>query len=135
MFFIFYYVGLLYTCFAVFLAKISVLVPMFIIQGLLNTPSLVLYGSRNRLKTCEWFALLEPWIPMQRVPLTTLLPFYRMRRLFVKPHTEKKINLFNKNLCWITCSNNLRLTYHAKSNTFSNSNMVVETFNWKNNFF
>ena len=26
---------------------------MFIIQGLLNTPSLVLYGSKNRLKTCE----------------------------------------------------------------------------------
>ena len=33
---------------------------MFIIQGLLNTPSLVLYGSKNKLKTCEQFALLDP---------------------------------------------------------------------------
>ena len=54
---------------------------MFIIQGLLNTPSLVLYGSKNRLKTCERFALLDPRIPMRGARLTALLPFYRMRRL------------------------------------------------------
>ena len=54
---------------------------MFIIQGLLNTPSLVLYGSKNRLKTCERFALLDRRIPMRGARLTNLLPFYRMRRL------------------------------------------------------
>ena len=54
---------------------------MFIIQGLLNTPSLVLYSSKNRLKTCEQFALLDPQIPMQGAQLTALLPFYRMIRL------------------------------------------------------
>ena len=57
---------------------ISVLVPMFIIHGLLNTEGLVLYSSKNRLKTCEWFTLLNPQIPMQRAQLTALLPFYRM---------------------------------------------------------
>ena len=55
--------------------------PMFIIQGLLNTPSLVLYGSKNRLKTCERFPLVDPQIPMQGVRLTAPLPSYRMRRL------------------------------------------------------
>ena len=55
--------------------------PMFIIQGLLNTPSLVLYGSKNRLKTCERFALLDPRISMRGARLTALLPVYRMRRL------------------------------------------------------
>ena len=54
---------------------------MFIIQGLLNTPSLVLYSSKNRLKTCERFVLLDPQILMRGVQLTALLPFYRMRRL------------------------------------------------------
>ena len=54
---------------------------MFIIQGLLNTQSLVLYGSKNRLKTCERFALLDPRILMRGARLTALLPFYRMRRL------------------------------------------------------
>ena len=54
---------------------------MSIIQGLLNTPSLVLYGSKNRLKTCERFVLLHPQIPMQGAQLTALLPFYWMRRL------------------------------------------------------
>ena len=55
--------------------------PMFIIQGLLNTPSLVLYGSKNSLKTCERFELIDPRIPMGGARLTALLPFYRMRRL------------------------------------------------------
>ena len=90
-FFIFYYVGLLYTCFAVFLSWISVLVSMFIIQGLLNTPSLVLYGSKNRLKTCEQFAVLNPWIPMWGAWLTALLPFYRIRRLF---HSTLAVSFF-----------------------------------------
>ena len=54
---------------------------MLIIQGLLNTPSLVLYDSKNRLKTFERFALLHPRIPMWGAQLTALLPFYRMRRL------------------------------------------------------
>ena len=58
-----------------------VLVPMFIIQGLLNTPSLVLYGSKNRLKICERFLLLDPWIAMQGARLTAVVPFYRIRRL------------------------------------------------------
>ena len=70
------------------------MVPMFIIQGLLNTPSLVLYGSKNRLKTCERFALLDPRIPMQGARLIALLPFYRMRRLHTCCHallsTEKQ---------------------------------------------
>ena len=54
---------------------------LFIIQGLLNTPNLVLYGSKNRFKTCEQFMLLDPRIPMRGAQLTALLPFYRMRRL------------------------------------------------------
>ena len=56
---------------------------MFIIQGLLNTPSLVLYNSKNRLKTRERFALLDPQILMRGARLTALLPFDRMRRLIV----------------------------------------------------
>ena len=55
--------------------------PMFIIHGLFNTPSSVLYGSKNRLKTCERFVLLNPRIAMWGVWLTVILPFYRMRRL------------------------------------------------------
>ena len=73
---------------------------MFIIQGLLNTPSLVLYGSKNRLKTCERFALLDPRIPMRGSRLTALQPFYRMRRLpifdphfFVFSHLDKFLGL------------------------------------------
>ena len=54
---------------------------MFIIQGLLNTPSLVLYDSKNRLKTCEQFTLLDPQIPMRGAQLTALMPFYRMSRV------------------------------------------------------
>ena len=64
--------------------------PMFIIQGLLNTPSLVLYGSKNRLKTCERFALLDPRIPMRGAGLTALLPFYRMRRLLIEAKWSKR---------------------------------------------
>ena len=59
---------------------------MFIIQGLLNNPSLVLCGIKNRLKTCERFALLGPRIPMRGARLTALLPFYRMRRLHYVLH-------------------------------------------------
>ena len=55
--------------------------PMFIIQGLLNTGSLVLYGSKDKLKTCERFALLHPRFPMRGARLTALLPFYRMGTL------------------------------------------------------
>ena len=55
--------------------------PLFIIQGLLNTPSLGLYSSKNRLKTCERFVLLNPRILMWGARLTALLLFYRMRRL------------------------------------------------------
>ena len=47
----------------------------------INTPSLVLYGSKNRLITCERFALLDSRIPMWGVQLTALRPFYRMTRL------------------------------------------------------
>ena len=73
---------------------------MFIIQGLLNTPSLVLYGSKNRLKTCERFVLLDPQILMQGAQLTALLPFYRMRRLnkicSYKKKKYKKIEGYRK---------------------------------------
>ena len=67
---------------------------MFIIQGLHNTPSLVLYGCKNRLKTCERFAFLDPQIPMWGARLTALLAFYRMRRLNMGPNT---ILSFRKN--------------------------------------
>ena len=50
-------------------------------MGLLNTPSLVLYDSKNRLKTFEWFTLLDPRILMRGAQLTALLPCYRMGRL------------------------------------------------------
>ena len=73
---------------------------MFIIQGLLKTPSLVLYGSKNRLKTCEQFVLLDPQNPIQRAQLTSLLPFYRMRRLnktwSYKKKKYKKIEGYRK---------------------------------------
>ena len=62
---------------------------MFIIQGLLNTPSVVLYGSKNGLKTCERFALLDLEGPMRGVQLTALLPFYRMRRLYTSKRQFK----------------------------------------------
>ena len=62
---------------------------MLIIQGLLNTPSVVLYGSKNSLKTCERFTLLDPQTPMRGARLTALLPFYRMRRLYTSKRQFK----------------------------------------------
>ena len=81
---------------------------MFIIQGLLNTPSLVLYGSKNRLKTCERFALLNPRILMRGARLTALLPFYRMRRLRTHNHlvckwTLNRLAKLAKNFKWLSC--------------------------------
>ena len=66
---------------------------LFIIQGLLNTPSLVFYNGKNRLKTCEQFTFLNPQILMQGAWLTALLPFYRMRRL--------QFNIIWENIWWV----------------------------------
>ena len=54
---------------------------------MLNTPSLVLYSSKNRLKTCEQFALLDPRIPMRGI-WTVFMPFY--------PVTSKKVKILKK---------------------------------------
>ena len=102
---------------------------MFIMQDLLNIPSIVLYSSKNWLKTCEQSTiLLDPWIPKQGAQLTAVLPFYSMRRLpyhsnGTKIHLDAALTIPKPQLLMKICSianlsdNNIR-KFDAKNRIF-----------------